>query len=207
MKGGRPRRSATRVKGGRVQRKNNWGPDLADHRRVEQPFPLVIRERPGPGHRHLLRRRDIHAFLALLPDWEELSRGLNAIVLAVAEDETAGWSDVGTVAICAWEQELWQPLDPEFYEEHREIIARLGVATERRVFEREEFVLVKWTEPAARAYQLLHILLHELGHHHDRMTTPARPDRPPRGEPYAEAYALRYEARIWDDYMDRFGLE
>lgn len=207
MRGGRGRRSATRVKGGRVQRKNNWAPDPGDHRRVEQPFPLVVRERPGRGHRHLLNRRHIHAFLELLPDWEELSRGLNAIVLATAEDETAGWHDVGTVAICAWDEGLWQPLDPEFYEDHRDIIARLGVEAEAREDDYGGHVVVKWTEPTIRAYQLLHVLLHELGHHHDRMTTPARPDRPPRGEPYAEAYARRYEDLIWEAYVDRFGLD
>ena len=73
--------------------------------------------------------------------------------------------------------------------------------------EGERIVRVRWSEPSARAYQLLHILLHELGHHHDRMTTRSRPDRPPRGEPYAEAYAHRHEALIWERYLERFGLD
>jgi hypothetical protein len=38
------------------------------------------------------------------------------------------------------------------------------------------------------------------------MTTRSVPDVPPRGEPYAEAYALRHEAPIWDRYLERFGL-
>ena len=64
--------------------------------------------------------------------------------------------------------------------------------------------MCEFTEAQARAYQLLHILLHELGHHHDRMTTKPKV-RASRGEPYAEAYALQYEARIWDRYQEAFG--
>ena len=49
---------------------------------------------------------------------------------------------------------------------------------------------VRWMESQARAFQLLHILPHELGHHHDCMTT--RTQRyAASGEPYAEAYANR----------------
>jgi hypothetical protein len=51
-------------------------------------------------------------------------------------------------------------------------------------------VELRFTEGQARAYQLLHILPHELGHHHDRITTRSR-RRSARGEPYAEAYANR----------------
>jgi hypothetical protein len=65
---------------------------------------------------------------------------------------------------------------------------------------------LEWTESQARACQLLHVLLHELGHHHDRMTNRSK-TRAARGEPYAERYALRYEAGIWDAYLQEFGLE
>ena len=37
--------------------------------------------------------------------------------------------------------------------------------------------------------------------------TPARPDRPPRGKRYAEAYARRDEAMIRERYLERFGLD
>ena len=49
------------------------------------------------------------------------------------------------------------------------------------------------------------IFLHELGHHHDRMTTRSRRGTA-RGEAYAENYALAYADRIWDGYVDAFGL-
>jgi hypothetical protein len=207
VKRGANRRSAMRVRDGRVARKNNWAPDPNDHLRVEQPFPLVVRERPGAGYMHLLRRRDVRDFCDLLPEWPELSRGLNAIVLAEGEYGADGWAGVGTVAICAWHDSLALDYVPAYYEQHADIIERLGVPAERGEDSDGEFVAVRWTKPTARAFQLLHILLHELGHHHDRMTTASLPDNAPRGEPFAEAYARRHEAVVWDRYLERFGLD
>jgi len=48
-------------------------------------------------------------------------------------------------------------------------------------------------------------LLHELGHHHDRMTTKSKRTAS-RGEGYAERYALAYADRIWESYLNEFGL-
>ncbi len=62
-----------------------------------------------------------------------------------------------------------------------------------------------FTNSKIRAYQLLHILLHELGHHHDRMTTKYQ-QQSSRGERFAERYALNYADRIWERYLDEFGL-
>lgn len=56
-----------------------------------------------------------------------------------------------------------------------------------------------------RAYQLLHVLLHELGHHHDRMTT-KRKQQASRGEAYAERYANHYASTTWERYWEEFGL-
>ena len=49
----------------------------------------------------------------------------------------------------------------------------------------------------------MHILLHELGHHHDRMTTTSQ-IRSARGERFAETYALRYADSLWDAYFREF---
>jgi hypothetical protein len=67
--------------------------------------------------------------------------------------------------------------------------------------------LAEFTPATVQAFLLLHVLLHELGHHHDRMTSPGRRDIS-RGERYAEEYARRYEPRIWSAYcrVFRFGL-
>src|SRR3954452_23764667 len=88
--------------------------------------------------------------------------------------------------------------------EHAEFVDdlwALGVRVPRPLGEIE----VRWTDAQARAYQLLHILPHELGHHHDRMTTRSRRNAA-RGEPFAEAYANRVLDRIWADYATRFGI-
>jgi hypothetical protein len=105
------------------------------------------------------------------------------------------------VAICAWSTGLWKIYGRSYYDEHRSIIDRLGVESEPV----DHRVRVKWTEETARAYQLLHILLHELGHHHDRVTTRSQ-RAPARGESYAEEYARRYFDRIFDAYRVSFGL-
>lgn len=201
------RKSTPRVKRGRVQKKNNWSL-TGDYYIVPQALPVIDRRDPGRGYRHLLYQKDIHAFIALLPEWQELSRGLNAVVLAPGSWRTDGYYDYdlpevgGIVAICAWHRDLWTEHTVEHHDEHRDILDRLGVECERR----RDYAVFKWTLSQARAYQLLHIFLHELGHHHDRMTT-KRQVATARGEPYAEAYARKYEAVIWDRYLNVFGLE
>jgi hypothetical protein len=194
------RRSTPGVKAGRVQKKNNWT-TTPDYYNAEQPLPVVDRLRPGRGYRHVLHQKDIHRFIGLLPDWSELSIGLNGIVLSAGEDGTDGYHVRGVVHICAWEKELWTVASRRYYDEHKDIFDRLEVPCEQ---EGDEF-LCKWTEPKVRAYQLLHILLHELGHHHDRITTRSKVDTG-RGEPYAEAYARRYEELIWTRYLETFEL-
>ncbi|MGI4792034.1 MAG: hypothetical protein ACRYFS_24695 [Janthinobacterium lividum] len=193
------RKSTPHVVDGRVQKKNNpeW---TADYYNTPSPSLIIDRQRPGPGYRHVLMQRDIEAFIKLLPDWVELSRGLNAIALAPGERSTNGWHTPGVVGICAWEADLWVDYSTDHYEDHKTVLQRLGVQTHLIA----NGVMCEFTEVQAQAYQLLHILLHELGHHHDRMTTKSQ-IRASRGESYAEAYALRYEAQIWERYQETFG--
>ncbi len=61
----------------------------------------------------------------------------------------------------------------------------------------------RFQEGTVRAYQLLHIFLHELGHHHDNMTIPFK-GWVVRGESFAEDYACKYERQIWDKYFEIF---
>ena len=145
---------------------------------------------------------DVTAFLRLLPDWSKLSEGLNAIVLASGQPDWDGWYKPGVVAVCAWNRELWQEVSGQFYAEHRSLLDRLEVPCEPAT---DGDFLCHFTEASIRAYQLLHVLLHELGHHHDQMTTRNKKDCC-RGESYAEQYALAYEKVIWDRYLQEFGL-
>ena len=196
------RKSTPQVVGGRVQKKNNpeW---TANYYTTPPPSLVIDRQRPGKGYRHLLLQRDIEAFIRLLPGWPELSRGLHAIVLAPGEYSINGWHTPGVVGICAWENDLWIDFknNTVFFGNHMEIFQRLAVLMEASD---DGYTMCKFTEAQIKAYQLLHILLHELGHHHDRMTTKSQV-RASRGEPYAEDYALAYEARIWEQYQEAFG--
>jgi hypothetical protein len=195
------RKSTPKVIDGKVRKKNNWGLSPDYYYAPDPRTVLIDRQRPGVGYKHVIKTADIHRFLALLPDWNNLAVGLNAVLLATGDDGTDGWHSPGVVAVCAWESDLWRESGSKYYEDHQGIFERLGVECEPTP---NGDVLCKWDEPAVRAYQLLHILLHELGHHHDRMTT-RKQRRTGRGESYAEEYALRYEAAIWDKYHKAFG--
>jgi hypothetical protein len=193
--------TAPGVRDGRVRRKNNWR--RTPNYYATPPRRLVIdRQRPGPGHRHLLLRRDIERFIGLLPDWAALSRGLNAVVLAADEPGCDGWYRPGVVAVCAWPRSICFDVTPRWYADHCLFLDRICVPIERTA---EGDILCRYTEATARAYQLLHVLLHEFGHHHDLMTTRSRKGCA-RGEGYAEEYAYRYEAIIWERYLNEFGL-
>lgn len=196
------RRGTPKVKDGVVQKKNNWAP-TPSYFNTPQREPVVDKLNPGKGYRHVISRRDILNFINIVPDWAELSRGLNAIVLAPGEMFTSGYyRSIGTIHICAWDDDYWQVWRPRFFLEHHDVLERLGVPFEK---DSGGDFLCKFNESTVRGWQLLHIFLHELGHHHDRMTTRSQ-QRCARGEPYAENYAIEFECRIWDRYRSEFDL-
>lgn len=197
----RPYRKTTpRVVHGQVKSKNRRfiTTRLFDFGRTS---PEIFRERPGQGYRHVVQQRDIPKFVALLPEWRELSAGLCSILLAENRGGCDGWHEPGLIALCAWEG--WSPVTRErsYVDEHRTIFDRLCIACEP--IPDSERMLCHFSENQARAFLLLHVFLHELGHHHDRMTTRSR-EEAVRGEAYAEAWALEHEARIWDRYTRVF---
>jgi len=194
------RKTSPKVIGGKPQRKNYWGL-TANYYNTAQSVPVIDRKRPGEGYRHVLKRNDVLEFISILPDWKELSKGLNAIVLAPGDPWVYGYHRRGVVHVCAWDEGLWLTLTASGYEQERTFIEKAGVPTEKK----KDRFLCKFTESTARAHQLLATLLHELGHHHDRMTTNSK-SRPSRGEPYAEEYAKDYAEQIWDSYIETFGL-
>ncbi len=67
----------------------------------------------------------------------------------------------------------------------------------------ETCMSMQFTRKTAAAYQLLHVLLHELGHHVDAMQRPHR-GWSVRGESYAEYWAERCATQIWDEAMRLF---
>ena len=164
--------------------------------------PAIDRHRPGRGYRHVLMKRHVIDFISILPNWAELSRGLNTIVLGRGEPDTAGRHYPGVVIVCACERDLWQTVDAEFFEEHQGVYDRLEVDYER-LRDGSYGYVVRFTEAQMRAYQLFHVLLGELGRHHDRGTT--RSEQSASGEEgYAEQYALKYADVIWERYREVF---
>ena len=197
------RKSAMRVKDGRVAKKNNWVADHRDYYARPQAEIQIERTHPGAGHRHVVTIPQLREFIGLLPDWDELAVGLEAISVYSGGHGWLGMSNPGVVVITAWEQDLWWPdTDAAWVAEVRDLLDLLHVEV---VPAGDDGTLeLRWTEPQARAFMLLDVLVHELGHHHDRMTTRGR--GAPRGEPYAMAYARRVQSEVWPEYVRRFEL-
>lgn len=194
------RKTAPKVKNGKVQKKNRQlaTPNYWNTRQKEMQLDV---QKPGKGYKHFLKKRDILNFIKLLPNWEELSIELDAIILAEGGDAD-GWYTNGVIAICAWTKHKTIVLPRYYFEDHRALFDRLRLEYEIKA----GAVICHFTEDQIIAYQLLHILLHELGHHHDRLSTKKKVDNAPRGEDYAERYAFKYEAIIWDRFFERFPM-
>jgi hypothetical protein len=192
-------KSSPRVKSGRQYRVERSPPAAPDHN-SPRPSPQIFRKNPGPGHRHVLMVRHVRAFLDILPDWPTLAAGLNTVLLAPSRPDCDGYHRPGLVAICAQPRDLCQRVTNSHYVvQHRDIFARLGVPVELTA----EGHMLRFTKSTLRAYQLLHVLLHELGHHHDRMTTRSK-RRASRGERFAELYARTHGDFIWSRYFAVF---
>ena len=193
------RKTTPKVKGGRVQKKNN-------HKRTPNYWNTRLKElqvdieKPGKGYKHFLKKRDIIRFLALLPHYEELAVELDAVILAEGGGPD-GWYSNGVLAICAWDKDKTVSLNREYFDDHRELFERLNVKYEIKA----KSVVCDFTEEQIIAYQLLHIFLHELGHHHDRLTTKNKTHMG-RGEPFAESYAFKYEKVIWNRFFEEFKM-
>ena len=194
------RKTGTKVRDGKVTRKNRT--ELSNHySQVRQAAPVIDRLRPGDGYKHYLTVAEVKRFIQILPDWGELSVGLDAIILAEGGD-VMGWHWDGVVAVCAWEREYQTDWDTEFVSAHAAILDHLGVAREP-IADDPTGIWCHFDDASIKGFQLMHILLHELGHHHDRMTTKSR-IRSARGESFAETSALKYADRLWDRYFREF---
>ena len=165
----------------------------------------IKKKRPGDGYKHLVTIADLKKFIALLPDWDELSNGLQAVVLAPGQDGGYGFYQFPNevIELLAWPRQMTRRTSEPFWAENLPILKRLGVACSAP--DADGFRRIFWSPEQARAFQLMNIFLHELGHHHDRMTS-RRQKFCGRGEAYAENYARKYEAVIWQRYLRAFGL-
>ena len=193
------RRTATRIKDGRVQRKNRHLPTgLLGY--------VLDRESPGRVFRHVVSKRDVQTFIDVIPDFHRLCQRLERIVLACP---TSGYDgayefyhreETGAIFLNAWPEDLWIELNIWYFDAHREIFLRLGVSHDRA----EKTVMCRFTEAQARAFTLLHVFMHELGHHHDRLHQKHRDST--RGEDYAERFANNRFEQLYPVYIEVFSV-
>ena len=197
-----PRKSAPGVPRGRVRKKANWRPDRGDYVLSSQDEIRLDRRDPGPGYRHVITISQLREFVGLLPGWDEIAGGLDAIVLDRGRDDAMGWYRDGVVYLCAWPAHsgFWMESDREWNRDNEALLSLLGV----EIDEQDGRVGLLWTEPQARAFMLLDVLPHELGHHRDMMITASR--RVSRGEKYAHSYAKRVLEQVWPIYTRHFEL-
>ena len=72
---------------------------------TNQSIPVIDKEDAGPGYKHFLTKKDILRFIEIIPNWEELSVGLNGILLARGHSTAEGLHSAchGVIEICPWE--------------------------------------------------------------------------------------------------------
>lgn len=191
------RRSATKVKDGRVRRKNRHLPTG-----LEGYF--LDRQSPGRGFRHVVSKRDVQAFIDIIPDWQTLSQRLERIVLASRDSYDGQYAfyyreETGAIFLAAWNEDLWIELNQGYFNSHQAIFGKLGVSFDIA----ETNVCCRFTEAQARAFTLLHVFMHELGHHHDRMNQKHCDSS--RGEDYAERFANSRFDQLYNPYVSIFG--
>lgn len=195
------RKSAPRVLGSATWSKNNRAltPSYWNTRQAE----LVIDvQKAGKGFKHFLKKRDVSKFIELIPNWRELSYGLDAIVLTTGGEDYDGiYDNNGVICISAWEKKQDVSMNSSYFHDHKALFDRLGI----RYRKIQDGYYCEFNSDQIRAYQLLHVLLHELGHHVDRMRTKSK-NQAARGEQFAESFAFEHEKQMLIKYQDAFGV-
>ena len=191
-------RTATKIKDGRVQPKNR-------NRPTGHEGYVIDRESAGRGYRHVVTKQDLQAFIDIIPEWSRFSERLERIVLADANQRADGShhfyhkEETGVIFLNAWSTERWLDLRQSYFDAHKVLLERLGVTFSSH----KSGVICHYTEAQARAFMLLHVFMHELGHHFDSIHQKHR--RTTKGEDYAEEFAnSRFEA-LFPRYISVFG--
>ena len=196
------RKTSPKVIGGHVQRKNN-------HVKTARLGYVVDRLSPDKGYSHVVSKKDIHEFTDLISDWPRVSNGLESIILDSGDYDYDGLyshyrqDDTGTIWLSAWQLDLWVEFSDEYFQEHQWLFKILGVVFDRKIDPEDNgiFWFCYFTEAQAKAFMLMHIFLHELGHHVDKF----RSKKNSSGEVFAENYANRRFYELWPAYINHFG--
>ena len=197
------RKTTPKVVDGKVRRKNRWRPSTSylGDRRVS-----IERRRPGYDYRHVVTQDEVYSFLQIVPDWDQLARRLDKIILDEGSEYRSGWFARGKIAICAFPRDMAVGFDKTFFYRDIDFFDRLNVpyrfADESEEDEPNHEVTCIFNRATARCYVLMRTLLHELGHHVDLITNRKR--RCSRGEDFAEEFGRKLEQQMWGDYVRVF---
>jgi hypothetical protein len=190
-----------KVVGGHVLRKNNHKLTPNFWNTVQKDVQIHV-EKPGRGFKHFLIKRDVIKFISIIPEWDLFSRKLDAIVLSEGGGGADGYyNNDGVIEICAWEKQQDILLNSKYFIEHKELFERLKIKYEQR----GKLYFCEFSQDQIKAFQFLHILLHELGHHVDRIFTRSK-NQASRGEDYAETFAFATEEEMFNAYQDLFNI-
>lgn len=198
------RKTAPKVKDGRVQKKHRH--DASEYLAlVDGRSFTVLKHRAREGYRHVVQLPDVYRFVELIPSWSTVSNGLSALALDAygCEEQTGCHYDPGYRAI--WMRPFPEAMQTtwsrRYHDVHGEFTSRLGVESVR---EDDRSVTLTWTLAQARAWQLLHLFLHELSVHAQFMRGGQKP-RSEHDAEEAEQYAFRTAARILPAYEKALG--
>jgi len=150
-------------------------------------------------------KRDVQAFIDIVPGWERFSERLERVVLASpgsgCDGEYAFYhrEETGAIFLHAWREDLWTELAVPYFDAHQTIFERLGVSFDRA----ENGVTCRFTEAQARAFMLLHVFMHQLGHHYDHIHQKHLGST--KGEDYAERFAASHFEQLFPAYVRVFG--
>ncbi len=111
-----------------------------------------------------------------------------------------GYEGTGIIWLSAWAESMWVEFNDDYFKEHQWHFDALGVHYEKNV----EAWCCHFTESQAKAFLLLHIFLHELGHHVDKLRSKNQ-NIMRGGEEFAESYANQTFKEIWPLYLEKFG--
>ena len=191
------RRTATKVVDGQTRGKNRRAPTTLRGY-------VIDRQSPGEGYRHVVTKRDLQDFLDLIPDWPILSQRLERIVLATGSEDDGYHEfyhreETGAIFLHAWDENLWAPLSSNYVNVHLTLPQRLGVSFDLG----SDLSVCRFTERQAKAFQLLHVFMHELGHHWDLTHQKHRHSK--RGEDFAERFANRHFDELFPAYVQTIG--
>jgi len=147
----------------------------------------------------------VQAFIDIVPEWDRFSERLERIAIVGSSDGHDGLyefyhrEETGAIFLLAWPDDLWMDVATPYFDAHQQIFERLGVSYDRL----PDAVMCRFTEAQARAFVLLHVFMHELGHHYDQIHQKHLATT--KGEDYAERFATSRFEQLFPTYVRVFG--